>query len=114
MCKAAVAEWILSLFVSRERASAVVGDLVERRSGVWLTVFRVSVSAVSRDLSDRPGPLIFLALQALVLDFALILLGGHLNGNMLVPYPLVTGCCLGLWLAWRAPGREMGRLLFTF
>ena len=114
MRRAGVAEWILSLFVSRERASAVLGDLVERQSGVWLTVFRIAVSSVSRDLWERPGPLILLAVQAIVLDAASVVLSARLNWSMLAPYQLVAGLFIGLWLSWRAPGREMAAVTAFF
>jgi hypothetical protein len=114
MRKAAVAEWILSLFVSPERASAVVGDLTERGAGLWFTVLRIAASSISRDLWDGPGPLIFLAVQAIVLDAAAMFLGARFRWSMLAPYQLGAGSCIGLWLAWRAPGREMAAVAAFF
>ena len=49
MCNASVAEWIVSRFTSKERATSIVGDLVELESQkgamwFWLSIARVLLS----------------------------------------------------------------------
>jgi hypothetical protein len=82
MRKAAIAQWVLSLFVSPDRASALVGDLLEQSRFSWFVVGRVAVSAVLRDFLNLR--VVLLAVQALILQLGAVF-------------------CLGC----RAPGREM-------
>jgi hypothetical protein len=50
MRKAAIAEWILSLVTTPERAASTAGDLLERPSGFWLSVIRTAFPLLGRRL----------------------------------------------------------------
>jgi hypothetical protein len=52
MRNASIAEWILSLATSPERAAATVGDLLEKSSSFWLSVFGTFVSLVADGVVD--------------------------------------------------------------
>jgi len=114
MGKAKAAEWFLTLFVSRERASAAVGDLMERRAGMWLAVTRIALSSMLHGVLDNPGALTWLAVQACVLELAYAWMGarfqmgrGASHPYFLYGYTVLVWYGLGKWVAHRAPGREM-------
>jgi hypothetical protein len=105
MRKAAIAQWMLSILVDPLRASAMVGDLLERSALSWVSVARIAASSVAADLRDRPGALAFLALRAFILQFGLVVLRSKLFPAQ-SEWDLMAGCLAVLWLVHRAPGRE--------
>jgi hypothetical protein len=67
-----IAEWILSLFVSRDRASSTAGDLAEQSASrgqvwFWAGVFRTAASLLYRGVADRPARMTGWALLGLVM-----------------------------------------------
>jgi hypothetical protein len=114
MRKTAAAEWILALFVSRDRASAAIGDLVEARRFSWISLGKIALGVVLRDFRDVPFSLVFLALQAFILQLAWIEVAIYFRmptGLAMNVYALTATICTGVWLAHRAPGREMSACL---
>jgi hypothetical protein len=66
---AAVAEWILSLVTTQERASATVGDCLEGTRGTvsfWRFILRTAISTCARDTWDSRWRLCRLSVWALV------------------------------------------------
>ena len=73
MRKALIAEWILSLATTPERAAATVGDLLERPSGFRLSVLRTFASLVIDGLAASPLRVAGLALVGFVAQYILFL-----------------------------------------
>jgi hypothetical protein len=75
MRKAHIAELILSLFTSRERAASIVGDLIENATGgaiwFWSCVFRTALSLLWSDLADEPAFIAGLGFRGLLLNLSL-------------------------------------------
>jgi hypothetical protein len=76
MRNARLAEWILSLVTTPERAAATVGDLFEdrRHAGVlrfWGAVLFTALSLLWRDVLADPGRMIRLALYGVFLELVL-------------------------------------------
>src|SRR5580692_6426822 len=91
MRNAYIAEWILSLFTTRERAGATVGDLTESASahGVlwfWSGVLRTALSLLWADFAAEPGFLAGLSFRALILNlsFHLLALVGALVATVVI------------------------------
>jgi len=94
MRKAQIAEWILSLVTTSERAEATVGDLIEATPGrrarsFWASVASTVLSFLWHDLAADPWRLTALALRALLvagvfLAMSSVVLFGALFGVMLV------------------------------
>jgi hypothetical protein len=59
MRKASMAERVLSLATTPERAAVIVGDLVELGAPVWLNVIRTTVSLMLRDARSSPGTVLW-------------------------------------------------------
>ncbi len=59
MRKASMAERVLSLATTPERAAVIVGDLVESGAPVWLNVIRTTVSLMLRDARSSPGTVLW-------------------------------------------------------
>ncbi|MGD1068557.1 MAG: hypothetical protein ABSB15_00325 [Bryobacteraceae bacterium] len=74
MRKASIAEWILSLATTPERAAAAVGDLLERPSGFLLSVLGTFVSLIIDALVSSPFTFIGWAVLAIFAQGALSLL----------------------------------------
>lgn len=73
-----VAEFILGLFTSRDRAAATVGDLVESAPAhgalwLWLCILRTALSLLWRDLVAEPSFMAGLALRGLLVNASLYL-----------------------------------------
>jgi hypothetical protein len=81
MRKASVAEWILSLATSPERAGATVGDLLEKSSAFWFSVFGTFVALVVDGLVSSPVRVVGLALVGFVAQFLV-----EIPGNSLAPH----------------------------
>lgn len=132
-----IAEWILDLVTSRDRAASAVGDLVEEATprGVvwfWSGVLRIAASLLWRSVAENPVRLAGVALIGLTVDVVASLLFaglsgvaffvaariGHLGqGNSvwwtigLDAPTLFLSLWIGRMLARWAPGRELGACL---
>ncbi|MGA7238278.1 MAG: hypothetical protein WBY44_21510 [Bryobacteraceae bacterium] len=129
-----IAEWILALVTSHDRAASTVGDLTEGAAtrGVvwfWSGVLRTAASLLWRDVAGRPARLIGLAGLGLAVNIAIDLVFAGLtgvvffgatiaNGNPLHWGPigwdlwcalpaLISSLLIGRLLAHWAPGREL-------
>jgi hypothetical protein len=79
MRNARIAEWLLSLVMTPERAMATVGDLIEATPArhvlsFWASVISTLLSFVWRDLAADPWQLGRLAVRALVLGLVMMFL----------------------------------------
>jgi hypothetical protein len=129
-----IAEGILALVTSRDRAASTVGDLVEEATarGVfwfWSGVLRTAASLLWRDVAERPARMTGLAFRGLAIELSLSLLflllagvvgavirspGGlnsvgwrlFFNAPTLV-IPILIGRILARW----APGHELATCL---
>jgi hypothetical protein len=79
-----LAERILSLVVTPDRATSIVGDLVEASPGcrtprmsVWTSVARIGISLLWKDVSASPGRTLYLATA-----------GAFMNVSFLAPFGL--------------------------
>jgi hypothetical protein len=111
MRNARLAEWILSLVTTPERASATVGDLLEDRVApgalrFWTAVVLTSLSLLWRDVAESPFRMVRLA----VLGIALQLL---LSVSLAVGYPVLYGIFQLTWSAFVSfdPGPEVSRVV---
>ena len=137
MRKDRIAEWLLVLVTSRERAGSIVGDLVESadtQGSVWFwsSVLRAASALIWRGFASNPRGLLGLAffgwlmglLLTLVSFFTSVLVGGVLvkisgiTGRTfdvaVVAGIIVAALCqflVGCWIARRAPGRELSAWL---
>jgi len=73
-----VAEWILAQVTSRERAEAVIGDLLEKvpahgQLWFWWSVVTTAVALVWRDVAANPMRMLGLAVVALLLQYVLLI-----------------------------------------
>lgn len=118
MRRPGLAEWVLSFVLSREHATATVGDLVETSALSWLIVMRIFVAAICRGLRSAPGRMAMLSLGGFLCQFFLfvpvILLMGSiglrpgLSRGIFFPFLFfLTQMLVGHWLAKGAPGREL-------
>jgi hypothetical protein len=78
MRNARLAEWILSLVTTPERASATVGDLLEDRVAAgalrfWTAVVLTSLSLLWRDVAESPLRMLRLAALGIALQLLLSL-----------------------------------------
>jgi hypothetical protein len=130
MRSARIAEWILALVTTEDRAAAVVGDLTEVRRGslwFWWSVFATASSIAWREVRTEPWTMVWLALSGYFGGFVCIVAIGILSGgHSSSAYPAVSIWTAGPWLtplqywvvflaahwtARRAAGREMATLL---
>ena len=136
MRNAQVAEWILSLVTSPDRAASTVGDLMENAAHrgalwFWTGVLRTAFSMMWRDVTANPGRMVRLAGGAFLLGLALTFVGflviipltmvlssaGVQDGKVYSSWPFTVASVLvamilvplqqGRWLARRAPGHEL-------
>jgi hypothetical protein len=132
-----IAERILGLVTSRDRAASIAGDLAEEAATrgarwFWSGVTHTAASLVWRNLAESPARMTGLAFLGLALEIALSLLPIALiylaaivvdqfelpgppvfAGLRYLSYPLilVTPILIGRLLAYRAPGRELSACL---
>jgi len=139
MRNAQVAEWILSLVTSRERAAATVGDLMENASGVgtfWLGLLRTALSLLWSDVAANPGRMARLSGGAFLLGLAwtfvcflvvipLTFVVGHanfrdastafnsltFNVSSIFVVMILVPFQQGRWVARRSPGHELAACL---
>ncbi len=129
-----VAEWILALVTTDDRAASTVGDLMEEMAprGVlwfWSGVFRTAASLLCRNVAEQPARLIGLAFLGLAVYIGIDLAFAGLSGfaffqsAMASGHPLhldsigwqlwfalpvvVSSLFIGRMLAHWAPGREL-------
>ena len=135
MRKDRIAEWILVLVTSRERAASIVGDMMESaathgRVWFWSSVLRAAASLLWHGFAANPRGLLGLAFHAwlvgLLLGFGVFVCA--ISGVGLYPrLPLAESTAMlsravyiadlvgmalaqflvGCWIARRAPGREL-------
>lgn len=80
-----IAEWLLALVTTRDRAASTIGDLTEglaTRGAVWFwsAVLRTAASLLWRDIAERPARLTGLAFLGLALYIGIDLLFAGLSG----------------------------------
>jgi hypothetical protein len=133
MRNAQVAEWILSLVTTPERAASTVGDLMESapsRGRFWFGVLRTAVSLLWRELAANPARMARLAgsgfLVGLVMIFVCFFViipltlvlsrAGVQDGKVYVSWPFTVGSMFvmilvpfqqGRWVARWSPGQEL-------
>jgi hypothetical protein len=96
MRKARIAEWILSLVTTSERAASAVGDLMEDVAGrgalrFWASVSHLAISLLFRDLAANPVRMAGLGALGLLIEVLLIAAVGLSIGI------LVFAAMLALW-----------------
>ena len=140
MRNAQVAEWILSLVTTPERAASTVGDLMENAAirgalWFWIAVLRTVFSIMWRDVAANPGRMARLAGGAILLGLALLFVSflviipvtflvyragfqdpAPYESWMFTLSSIVAGMILvpfqqGRWLARRSPGQELAPCL---
>ena len=118
MRKAQIAEWLLRLFTTPERAVSVVGDLMEAGQRFWLNVAGTVLSLVWSGMTVRPIYTVGLGLQAWAMSSALSLFLPWIFSLVLRPDVLTAIVMIslvqfytGMWIARRAPGREFAACL---
>jgi hypothetical protein len=93
MRKVTAAEWLLSLFTTPDRASAVAGDLLEQRGSFWFNTLRTAGALLLRSAAAQPFRLL------------LVVLLGYILYEGVTRSPLVflirRGQASLWWLAWR-------------
>jgi hypothetical protein len=121
-----IAEWILALVTTRDRAASTVGDLVEGAAtrGVawfWPHALRTAAALLWLDISERPARVTGLAFLGLAVYIGVDLLFAGLSGvaffwlhsdsigwKLWFTAPaLVSSLLIGRMLARWAPGREL-------
>jgi hypothetical protein len=113
-----IAEWLLALVTTRDRAAATVGDLAEgaaTRGGVWFWsgVLRTAASLMWRDIAEHPARITGLALLGVYTG--MLLLFGFLDGIVFFTAAYLSGKELPLdftgWKIWLAAPVLFGSLL---
>ena len=136
-----LAERMLSLVVTPDRAASIVGDLVEASPGgrtprisVWISVARIGISLLWKDVSASPGRTLYLATAGAFMNvsflapfgaafFSLAIILGFVGSTLLhrdvtiAVHPLLAGLVIsgavptpymtGRWIARRSQGREL-------
>jgi hypothetical protein len=131
-----IAEWILRLVTSRDRAASTAGDLLEEaatRNLVWFWsgVLRTAASLLWRDVAESPARIAGVAFIGLAVEVVTSMLVGGLSGVVffvatgrqqiqlgsiwwtigLGAQRLVMSLLIGRMLARWAPGRELAACL---
>jgi hypothetical protein len=127
-----IAEWILALVTTEDRAASTVGDLMEDAEArgapwFWAGVLGTAFAILWRDLRAEPGKMAWLAARAWVFQIICVVgwfvLYGLADGfsrqwrrspgipawssTAFQVAGLVISLLAGRWVARRAPGREM-------
>jgi hypothetical protein len=137
MPKDRIAEWLLVLVTSRERAVSIVGDMMENavtQGSVWFwsSLLLATASLLWRGFASNPSGLLGLAFFGWVMGFLLAAVSIFISvfvGGVLVTISRITGptfdvvapvgiivaalsqFLVGRWIARRAPGRELSAWL---
>ncbi len=133
-----LAEWILSLVTTRDRAASTVGDLAEAASihgvaGFWSRVLRTTASLLWRNVAENPVRITGLALLGIALYIGIDMFfaglsgvaffvaayrsGNHQDLNSIgwkiwfTAPVLISSLLIGRILARWAPGRELAACL---
>jgi hypothetical protein len=115
-----IAEWILALVTSRDRAASTVGDLTEQAGarGVawfWSGVLRTAASLLWRDVAKNPARVTGLAFLGLAVYIGIELLHGVLSGAAFFWVAMASGHPLHLnsigWKIWFAAPIPVSSLL---
>jgi hypothetical protein len=129
MTKSRIAEWILSQVHPPDRAASTVGDWMEdvnKRGSLWFwsCVIRTAVSRVWSDLTESPRFILGLTLRSTLFSCAAF----GVTYAVLSPvtsqlwdssalasliWNVWIGILTGLWIARRAPGKEVAVCLAT-
>jgi hypothetical protein len=75
MPRARLAERILSLVVTPDRAASIVGDLVEASPAgrtLWTSVARIGISLLWKDVCARPGRMLYLATAGAFMNLVIL------------------------------------------
>lgn len=84
MLSIAMAEWILGLVTSRDRAASTVGDLAEEAPRsvfrFWSVILRIAGAHLWRGIAEEPARMMRVAMLGLAVDAALSLLVAGLSG----------------------------------
>lgn len=134
MPSAHIAEWILALVTTRDRAASTVGDLTEQAATrdatwFWFSVLRTAASLLWRSLMEHPVRLTGLALLGIAvyvgidllfagLDGAVFFIAAYTSGNhfqvasigwklWFAAPVLISSLLVGRMLAGWAPGSEL-------
>jgi hypothetical protein len=89
MRNARLAEWILSLVTTSDRAASAVGDLMEDVAAggalrFWASVSHLAISLLFRDLAANPARMAGLGALGLLIELLLIAVAGLLIGLLTV------------------------------
>jgi hypothetical protein len=104
-----IAEWILALVTTRDRAASIVGDLTEAAATrgtawFWSGVLRTAASLLWRDIAENPGRVAGLAFLGLTVYIGIDLLFAGLSGVVFFLAAMTTGYSLHLdpigWRLW--------------
>jgi hypothetical protein len=71
MRNARIAEWILALVTTKDRAAATVGDLMEQSRGAvwfWASVLGTSLSITWKEVKAQPGKMVLIAIVGFLLQ----------------------------------------------
>jgi hypothetical protein len=103
MRKVQIAEWILGLVTSRDRAASTVGDLIEQAAarGVlwfWSGALRTAASLLWRGVAENPVRVTAVGLIGLGVDIVASLLLAGLTGVLF--FVIATGAVFGTVGAW--------------
>ena len=85
MHSARIAEWILALVTTRDRATCIVGDLTEGATTpgaitFWPSVLRTAASLLWREIAEHPAHITGLALLGITVYIVIDLLFAGLDG----------------------------------
>jgi hypothetical protein len=75
MPEARLAERMLSMVVTPDRAASIIGDLLEGSPGgrtPWFSVARIGISLLSKDVSARPARMLVLATSGMVMNLVFL------------------------------------------
>jgi hypothetical protein len=130
MRKARIAEWMVSLVSSPERAVSTVGDLLESAAErgpfwFWISVARTTLSLLWRGFTAEWvrmlgfGALGLLIAFAVPFGYGLLMIATstvfRVPGWVSITFGVLTGICaqfeVGRWLGRRFPGRELAACL---
>jgi hypothetical protein len=103
MRKVQIAEWILGLVTSRDRAASTVGDLLEQAAarGVlwfWSGALRTAASLLWRGVAENPVRITAVAFIGLAVDITASLLLAGVTGLVFFVMPVsAVSSALGAW-----------------
>ncbi len=96
MHNARIAEWLLALVTTKDRAAATVGDLMEQNRGAvwfWASVLGTSLSIAWNEVKAHPGKMALIAVVGFLLQ--------HLSGDAVA---LASVRAMAAWTRWHHVG----------